>query len=236
MEGGTIVTEGVALADRSGLADDALVTAVRRGDDRSFEELYWRYGRRINAYVQGMVKDHGRAEDVTQEVFVSALRRMRATDRPIAFRPWIYEIARNACIDAHRRTKRTEEVPLEPEGLSRADGGRLVDASPAPENAVAVKEQLDTLRGAFGGLSDTHHEILIMRELEGRSYADIGEARGVARPPAAAHPRRPQAGWLAAAPGLPPQGRRAGRRRQGGLGRAPAGLRRAAAVLVGQGG
>src|SRR5918997_647445 len=182
MEGGTIVTEGVALADRSALADDALVTAVRRGDDRAFEELYWRYGRRINAYVQGMVKDHGRAEDVTQEVFVSALRRMRATDRPIAFRPWIYEIARNACIDAHRRTKRTEEVPLEPEGLSPADRGRLVDASPAPENAVAVKEQLDTLRGAFGGLSDTHHEILIMRELEGRSYADIGEALGMSRP------------------------------------------------------
>ena len=52
----------------------------------------------------GMVKDHGRAEDVTQEVFVSALRRMRETERPIAFKPWIYEIAKNACIDQFRRT------------------------------------------------------------------------------------------------------------------------------------
>src|SRR5436305_10361279 len=87
-----------------------LVAAVRRGDERAFETLYERYQRRIYAFVLGMVKDHGRAEDVTQEVFVSALRRMRATERPIAFKPWIYEIAKNACIDAFRRTRRAEEV------------------------------------------------------------------------------------------------------------------------------
>ena len=52
-----------------------------------------------------MVHDHGRAEDITQEVFMSALRRMRETDRPIAFKPWIYEIAKNACIDAFRRSQ-----------------------------------------------------------------------------------------------------------------------------------
>jgi DNA-directed RNA polymerase specialized sigma24 family protein len=81
------------------VSDHTLVAAVRRGDDRAFEALYQRYHRRIQAYVFGMVKDHQRAEDVTQEVFVSALRRMRATERPIAFKPWIYEIAKNACID-----------------------------------------------------------------------------------------------------------------------------------------
>ena len=74
-------------------ADSELVAAVRRGDDRAFEQLYSRYQRRIAAYVFGMVKDHGRAEDITQEVFISALRRMRDTDRAIAFKPWIYEIA-----------------------------------------------------------------------------------------------------------------------------------------------
>src|SRR4051812_37242967 len=76
-----------------GPPDLALVAAVRKGDERAFEQLYSRYQRRISAYVFGMVKDHGRAEDITQEVFISALRRMRETDRPIAFKPWIYEIA-----------------------------------------------------------------------------------------------------------------------------------------------
>ena len=93
---------------------------MRRGDDRAFEALYQRYHRRIHAYVFGMVKDHQRAEDVTQEVFVSALRRMRATERPIAFKPWVYEIAKNACIDQFRRSKRAEEVSYNAEDGPRA--------------------------------------------------------------------------------------------------------------------
>ncbi len=163
--------------------DHRLVAAVRRGDDRAFEALYARYHRRIHAYVMGMVKDHGRAEDVTQEVFVSALRRMRETERPIAFKPWVYEIAKNACIDQFRRSRRTEEVSLEAdEGLAPSDYGRLVGSDPTPDAAVAAKQDLDHLCGAFGGLSDTHHEILVMRELEGMSYREIGERLGMSRP------------------------------------------------------
>ena len=163
--------------------DHRLVAAVRRGDDRAFEALYSRYHRRIHAYVMGMVKDHGRAEDVTQEVFVSALRRMRETERPIAFKPWIYEIAKNACIDQFRRSRRAEEVSLEAdEGLAPSDYGRLVGSDPTPDAAVAAKQDLDDLCGAFGGLSDTHHEILVMREFEGMSYREIGERLGMSRP------------------------------------------------------
>jgi len=65
-----------------------------------------------------MVRDHGRAEDVTQEVFMSALRRMRATDTPIAFKAWVYEIAKNACIDAFRRSRRVEEVSFDADDAS----------------------------------------------------------------------------------------------------------------------
>src|SRR5688500_7767034 len=164
-------------------SDHRLVAAVRHGDDRAFEALYHRYCRRIHAYVFGMVKDHGRAEDVTQEVFVSALRRMRATERPIAFKPWIYEIAKNACIDQFRRSKRAEEVSFDAdEGLAPGDYGRLVSHEPVPDAAFVAKQQLDHLCGAFGGLSDAHHEILVLRELEGLSYREIGERMGMTRP------------------------------------------------------
>ncbi|MGH2949070.1 MAG: RNA polymerase sigma factor, partial [Solirubrobacteraceae bacterium] len=160
-----------------------MVAAVRRGDDRAFEALYGRYQRRIAAYVMGMVKDHGRAEDVTQEVFVSALRRMRETERPIAFKPWIYEIAKNACIDQFRRSRRAEEVSFDAEeGLAPCDYGRLVGSDPTPDAAVAAKQDLDHLCGAFGGLSETHHEILVLRELEGLSYREIGDRMGMSRP------------------------------------------------------
>ena len=53
---------------------------------------------------------------------------------------------------------------------------------PSPDAAVAAKEDLDNLCGAFGGLSETHHEILVLRELEGLSYQEIGQRMGMSRP------------------------------------------------------
>ena len=158
-----------------------LVAAVRRGDDRAFEELYSRYRRRIGSYVVGMVGDHGRAEDVTQEVFISALRRMRDSERPIAFKPWIYEIARNACIDEFRRSRRAQEVPLDGDDTFETVAGGRVPFAPKPSEAIENRQQIDDLRGAFKGLSESHHKILVMRELEGLSYAEIGERLGMSR-------------------------------------------------------
>src|SRR4051812_45811217 len=183
----TLAAPGVSATARSrpDVTDHDLVQAVRAGDDHAFERLYHRYHRRISAYIFGMVHDHGRAEDLTQEVFVNALRRMRQTDRPIVFKPWVYEIAKNACIDAFRRSKRAEEVSIDAEdghGLAPADHGKLHATGASPEAAVEGKQQLDHLCGAFGGLSEAHHQILVMRELEGLSYREIGERLGMSRP------------------------------------------------------
>jgi RNA polymerase sigma factor (sigma-70 family) len=163
-------------------SDEELVAAIRRGSDAAFEEMYSRYSGRIGSYVRGMVSDHGRAEDITQEIFIAALRRMRDTERPISFKPWIYEIAKNACIDSFRRTRRPQEISLDTdEGLSSADRGRLTVVA-TPDAALDSKQAIQNLRGAFGSLSDSHHEILVLRELEGRSYHDIGERLGMSRP------------------------------------------------------
>ncbi len=156
-----------------------LVAAVRQGSDRAFEELYSRYRSRISSYIYGMVGDHGRAEDIAQEVFISALRRLRETERPIAFKPWIYEIAKNACIDEFRRSKRLREVPLEPDESSEAE---IASWRPGPDAAMAHKQSLSDLKGAFHGLSENHHKVIVMRELEGLSYSQIGERLGMSRP------------------------------------------------------
>ena len=162
--------------------DGALVEAVRAGDDTAFEELYRRYQRRIGAFVYGYVRDEGRAEDVTQEAFMSALRRMRETDSEIAFRPWIYEIARNAAIDLHRRNSRAQEVSISSEDeLPSGDELRLVGRG-APESALVDKERIENLRGAFDELSESHHRILVLRELEGLSYREIASRMDLTAP------------------------------------------------------
>ncbi len=160
-------------------SEHALISAVRHGDDRAFEELYARFRPRIGSYILGMVGDHQRAEDIAQDVFIAALRRLRATERPIAFKPWIYEIAKNACIDEFRRAQRTREVSLDTEAETTPPARLIAHGA---DHAVEHKQRLDDLRGAFSGLSESHHRIIVMRELEGRSYSQIGESLGMSKP------------------------------------------------------
>jgi RNA polymerase sigma factor (sigma-70 family) len=161
-------------------SEHELLAAARTGDDRAFEELYARYRDRIGGFIRSRVGDYGRAEDVGQEVFISALRRLRASDRPVQFKPWIYEIAKNACIDEYRRTQRAREVSLD---LDEEAGGPrpLRSLAPTPPAAAETKQRLDDLRSAFGGLSDSHHQLLVLREFEGLSYHEIGARTGMSR-------------------------------------------------------
>lgn len=162
--------------------DHELVAAVRRGEDKAFEQLYERYRTRIWSYVGGILHDADRAEDVSQEVFISVLRRLRDTERPIAFKPWVYQIARNACIDEFRRAQRSHEVPFDQAGETESRADDLFSITPGPDVAVESKQQLDDLRGAFRGVSELHHRILVLRELEGLSYSEIGTRLGMSRP------------------------------------------------------
>jgi RNA polymerase sigma factor (sigma-70 family) len=156
----------VALVANTSASDGELVDAVQAGDEEAFEELFRRYHGRVRAFVSRRVADHGRAEELTQDVFVSALRHLRVTGSEIAFKPWLFQIARNATIDLHRRSSRAEEVPV--------DKVELIGSEP-PETEVMARERLAHLQGAFGELNEVHHRALVMRELEGRSYREIGE-------------------------------------------------------------
>jgi RNA polymerase sigma factor (sigma-70 family) len=162
--------------------DHELVAAVRRGEDQAFEQLYARYRTRICSYAGGMLHDADRAEDVTQEVFISVLRRLRDTERPIAFRPWIYQIARNACIDELRRAQRTHEVAFDLDANLESGVDDPFSVAPGPDVVVERRQQLEFLRGAFRGGSELHHRILVLRELEGLSYTEIGTRLGMSRP------------------------------------------------------
>jgi RNA polymerase sigma factor (sigma-70 family) len=159
----------------------ALVEAARRGDDRAFEQLYAMYRDRVGAFILSKVRDHGRAEDISQEVFMSALRQLRSNGQEIAFKPWVFAIAKNACIDEFRRTARGREVPVEAGEDFPTDQRASLSIVPSPPSAIESKQRLEDLRGAFGGLSESHHRLLVMRELEGRSYDEIGNRLGMTR-------------------------------------------------------
>src|SRR5256885_8817519 len=141
--------------------DARLAVAASQGDDEAFGLLYERYAPRIGAYLSRLLDDEHLAQDLTHEVFVSALRRLRTDRPPIAFGPWLYRIARNASIDVHRRAQIVRQVPLEGNGddtASTAGDGR-------PEATAEVRLWLEQLRDVLGGLSETPRTALLLRGL-----------------------------------------------------------------------
>src|SRR3954449_13582926 len=116
--------------------DARLTVAASQGDDEAFGLLYERYAPRIGAYLTRLLDDEHLAQDLTHEVFVSALRRLRTDRPPIAFGPWLYRIARNASIDVHRRSQIVRQVPLDGDGAERP----AIARDNGPEAAAEVRQ------------------------------------------------------------------------------------------------
>src|SRR3954453_18193473 len=125
--------------DHQVATDARLAIAARQGDDHALPALYERYAPRIRAYLTRLVGDEHLAQDLTHEVFVSALRRLRTERPPIAFGPWLYRIARNASIDVHRRSQIVRQVPLEG---NTEEASQSTATGTAPEAAAEVRQWL----------------------------------------------------------------------------------------------
>ena len=164
-----------------GSGDRQLVERAAAGDHRAFELLVERHRAGLLAYATRMLRDHARAEDAVQETFVSALRALRAGQRPVHLRAWLHEIARRSCIDAWRGQQRQAEVSLDPDGLGSRDRHRLSISEEAALRPAGDREALTLLRSAFGELPALQHDVLVQRELEGRSPSEIADRLGVSR-------------------------------------------------------
>src|SRR5437879_2851643 len=90
--------------------EDDLISAASQGDRGAFGELYVRYARMVHAILLARVPA-GDAEDLVQDVFVSAMRQLRGLRTAAAFRGWLGAIARNRAIDYFRDARR--RVPLD---------------------------------------------------------------------------------------------------------------------------
>ena len=161
--------------------DDRLVTAAKSGSPEAFAVLFLRYRPEIARYAGRTLGDDGRAEDVVQEIFISALRGIGTLDRPAGFKPWLYRIAHNACVDHMRRRGKTEEVPFDSQGLPPAEEIRLFRQMPSSHAALAQKENFNNLRKALTDLPEAQGQILVLRELEGLSYEEIAERMNISR-------------------------------------------------------
>jgi RNA polymerase sigma factor (sigma-70 family) len=156
------------------MGDDTLVGLIAAGSDDAFAALDERYRRRLVRFARGFVPGgQADAEDVVQEAMVRAVRALRNGSRPEAPGPWLHRITRNCALDLTAARRRHPVV-------------ELVDhAHPPTEDAEAAVERSMGVRGLVadvGRLPVTQRSALVLRELEGRSYADIADELDVTVP------------------------------------------------------
>jgi RNA polymerase sigma factor (sigma-70 family) len=171
--GGSVKPVMAAAAASTEAREEELVASAQAGNVEAFETLFRRYRDRITSFVRASIRDDGRTEDIVQEIFFSAHSSLSSLSNPAAFRTWLYQIARNACLDEARRRSRQDELIYGWDEFPPPDD-RIVVHYPDAERAFSQKEELADLTQALDGLPPTQHEALVLRELEGRSYDEIG--------------------------------------------------------------
>lgn len=146
-------------------SDAALVERVRVGDEAAFEVLYERHAAPVLGYCRHTLGSQQEAEDAVQQAFVSAHDAMHRGSREIAFKPWLYTIARNRCLSMLRARR---EQPAELPELSTAGLNEQV------ERRADLRELLTDLQR----LPEHQRAALVLSELGDLSHAEIAAVIG----------------------------------------------------------
>jgi RNA polymerase sigma factor (sigma-70 family) len=155
-------------------SDDQLLALFRRGDEDAFQVIHERYRQRLFAYARQMLGgSRSDAEDAMQDVFLRAYGALRADDRPVTLRAWLYRVAHNRCIDQLRRP-----LPAAVDLFDITRGPSLHD----PLEAAERREDLRRLVADVRRLPEQQRSALLMREMEGLSYKELSEALVVSIP------------------------------------------------------
>jgi RNA polymerase sigma factor (sigma-70 family) len=148
-------------------SDERLVDLVRAGSDPAFEAIVERYRRALMRYVARLLPAE-RAEDVVQQAFVKAYEAMQRDSAELNLRPWLYRIAHNTALNA-----------LRDRALGHAQLDEQIDGVERPDQAFERVTGLRELFVAVQALPERQRDAIVLRELEGRSYEEIGAALGV---------------------------------------------------------
>jgi len=152
--------------------DDDEIKRIARTDRRSAADwLVRRYREPIFHHAARIVKDWEEAVDVTQEVFIKAMREPRFFADDFKMKAWLYRVTSNLCFnlvrDRRRRSAILETVPRE-----TADAG-------AQSEVVLRNERQERILAAMDRLSEDHREILMLRYYSDLSYAEISDTLGI---------------------------------------------------------
>lgn len=131
----------------------------------------------LMTYAMRMLRDAGQAEDVTQDAFLALFRHLHQVP-PSAYRPWLYRVTRNLCLDLLRRRKFKlrlfrdvgRDADYEPTAIDASEG--------RPDQVAAAREAHQTIEQAIDALPAKFREAFVLCELQGLSYEDAAAILG----------------------------------------------------------
>jgi RNA polymerase sigma factor (sigma-70 family) len=147
------------------LSDERLTRRAVSGDERAFTAIFRRYHQSLYRFCLAIVGNPEDAQDALQNTMIKVLRALPGEERRIELKPWLYRIAHNESIDLLRRRRETRELDVE----QIAPGYGLAED-------VATRERLRALIADLKELPERQREVLVMRELGGLGFEEIGAA------------------------------------------------------------
>src|SRR3954452_19084138 len=172
--------------------DERLVALARDGHEPAFDAIVERYRTPLERYAARIVGP-SRAEDAVQQAFINAHRTLTGEEKKtIELRPWLYRIVHNAALTALRASRAEQPLGEDAERLALSD------------DVFARRERLREALDAVAALPANQRDAILLRELEGRSHAEIAVALGLSEGAARQQIFRARAALRAAASAITP--------------------------------
>ena len=163
-----------------GVPDGVLVEQALAGDQCAFDILVRRYHRPLVSYIHGFLKDSEQDYDVLQHVFLKLYVSLPMLLTNVSLKPWLFQVARNRCVDELRKRRRQAEIPFSTlawkyreEELSPLES--IPDSEPLPEEVAERIELHCLLQQAIFSLPPTFRSIVHLRCFRQLSFSEIGQ-------------------------------------------------------------
>jgi RNA polymerase sigma-70 factor (ECF subfamily) len=171
MDLNTSIVRTAILPGRAALDPDAALVAAAKADPEAFVALYDRYFDLVFGYVRLRIGDRPTSEDVTSQVFVTALAKLDGFRGRGPFAAWLFRIARNAVRTEQRRRRAVYDD---------ASLGSLPAADPGPAEVALARERRARLHAAVAGLGRDEQHLLALRYGAGLSFEEVANSLGIA--------------------------------------------------------
>ena len=168
----------VTSIDMAALSDAYLAQQALAGDQGAFEVLVRRYSTPLFNFICHFLGDYDQACDVLQQVFMRFFTSLPKLGTGDPFKPWLFQVARNCCVDELRRRRRYaiqfSQLEMENDENDISFLNEIPDTGPLPEELAERHDLQQTLREAIESLPPKFRAVVLLRYTSQLSFTEIG--------------------------------------------------------------